>query len=76
MDRFYPSSRTCGSCGYVYEHLDLRDRQWTRPQCGTTLDRDVNAATNIMRQGISWRPLSALPDLAFDHVRILSDALM
>ena len=40
-------------CGYVYEHLDLRDRQWTCPQCGTTLDRDVNAATNILRQGIA-----------------------
>ena len=40
-------------CGYVYEHLDLRDRQWTCPQCGTTLDKDVNAATNIMRQGIA-----------------------
>ena len=53
VDRYYPSSRTCGCCGYVYEHLDLRDREWTCPQCGTTLDRDVNAATNIMRQGIA-----------------------
>ena len=53
MDRYYPSSRTCCCCGYVYEHLDLRDRQRTCPQCGTTLDRDVNAATNIMRQGIA-----------------------
>ena len=40
-------------CGYVYKHLDLRDRQWMCPQCGTTLDRDANAATNIMRQGIA-----------------------
>ena len=53
VDRYYPSSRTCGCCGYVYEHLDLRDRQWTCPQCGTTLDRYVNAATNIMRQGVA-----------------------
>ena len=53
VDRYYPSSRTCCCCGYVYEHLDLRDRQWTCPQCGTTLDRDVNAATNILRQGIA-----------------------
>ena len=53
VDRYYPSSRTCGCCGYVYEHLDLRDRQWTCSQCGTTPDRDVNAATNILRQGIA-----------------------
>ena len=53
MDRYYPSSRTCCCCGYVSEHLDLRDRQWTCPQCGTMLDRDVNAATNILRQGIA-----------------------
>lgn len=53
VDRYHPSSRTCGCCGYVYEHLDLRDRQWTCPQCGTTLDRYVNAATNIMRQGVA-----------------------
>ena len=53
VDRFYPSSKTCGYCGYVYEHLDLHDRYWTCPQCGTALDRDVNAAMNIMRQGIA-----------------------
>ena len=76
MDRYYPSSRTCCCCGYVYEHLDLRDRQWTCPQCGTTLDRDVNDATNILRQGIAEdtgvRTVSGFctyPLLQFNHVQ-------
>ena len=76
MDRYYPSSRTCCCCGYVYEHLDLRDRQWMCPQCGTTLDRDVNAATNILRQGIAEdtgvRTVSGFctyPLLQFNHVQ-------
>lgn len=53
VDRFYPSSKTCGCCGYVYEHLDLHDRHWTCPQCGTALARDGNAAMNIMRRDIA-----------------------
>ena len=76
MDRYYSSSRTCCCCGYVYEHLDLRDRQWMCPQCGTTLDRDVNAATNILRQGIAEdtgvRTVSGFctyPLLQFNHVQ-------
>lgn len=53
VDRFYPSSRTCSVCQYVNEHLSLRDRHWTCPECGTHHDRDANAATNILRQGIA-----------------------
>ena len=53
VDRFYPSSKTCSVCQYVNEHLSLRDRHWTCPECGTHHDRDANAATNILRQGIA-----------------------
>ena len=53
VDRFYPSSRTCSVCQYVNEHLSLRDRSWTCPECGAVLDRDMNAAKNILRQGIA-----------------------
>lgn len=53
VDRFYPSSRTCSVCQYVNEHLSLRDRSWTCPECGTHHDRDANAAINILRQGIA-----------------------
>ena len=53
VDRYYPSSKTCNVCQYVNELLSLSDRSWTCPSCGTSLDRDVNAALNILRQGIA-----------------------
>ena len=52
IDRFYPSSRMC-ECGYKNEGLTLADRQWVCPQCGAVHDRDLNAAKNILRRGIS-----------------------
>lgn len=52
VDRFYPSSKTCHCCGYVNKDLTLNDREWTCPHCGKTLDRDVNAAINILKEGL------------------------
>lgn len=52
IDRFYPSSKTCSCCGYVKKDLDLRDREWTCPICGTWHERDENASVNILREGI------------------------
>ena len=51
IDRYYPSSKTC-TCGYINKNLKLTDRQWTCPHCGTTNDRDLLAANNILRRGI------------------------
>lgn len=53
VDRFYPSSKTCGCCGSVYKELTLNDRSWTCPSCNTTHDRDLNAANNILMVGTS-----------------------
>ena len=53
VDRYYASSKTCGSCHHVNELMGLGDRQWTCPECGTVHDRDINAASNILRQGIA-----------------------
>lgn len=53
VDRYYASSKTCGHCGYVNKELTLRERRWTCPDCGAVLDRDLNAAENILRQGIA-----------------------
>ena len=53
VDRYYASSKTCGHCGYVNKELTLRKRRWTCPECGAVLDRDMNAAKNILRQGIA-----------------------
>lgn len=51
IDRFYASSKTCHHCGYVNKDLKLKDREWTCPQCGANLDRDINAAVNILKEG-------------------------
>jgi putative transposase len=51
IDRWYPSSKTCSSCGHKLEKLDLGTREWTCPSCGTHHDRDLNAAMNILHVG-------------------------
>ena len=51
VDRFYPSSKTCSHCGHVYKELTLSQRSWTCPEGGTKVDRDLNAAINIAREG-------------------------
>ncbi len=50
IDRFFPSSKLC-ACGFVHQGLKLSDRKWHCPKCNLELDRDVNAARNILKQG-------------------------
>ena len=52
VNRFYPSSKTCHNCGYVNKSLTLNDRQWVCPQCGEVIERDYNAALNILDEGL------------------------
>lgn len=51
IDRYYPSSKRC-TCGYVNHGLQLHERTWVCPECGTVHKRDLLAAKNILRQGI------------------------
>ena len=44
---FYASSKYCSICGHKHKELKLSDREWTCSNCGTHLDRDVNAAKNL-----------------------------
>ena len=53
IDRFYPSSKTCSSCSYLLDEIKLNIREWTCPSCGTVHDRDINAAKNILIQGLN-----------------------
>ena len=47
VDRWYPSSKLCSSCGYKKTDLKLSDRLFKCPECGLRIDRDLNAAINI-----------------------------
>ena len=51
VDRWFPSSKTCGCCGEVFKDLRRGDEHWTCPSCGARHDRDLNAARNIAREG-------------------------
>ena len=52
-DRFYPSSKTCSGCGAVKAKLPLSERTYHCDHCGLDLDRDVNAARNLMHLAAS-----------------------
>lgn len=52
LDRWFPSSKTCHECGWVNQGLKLKDRSWVCGGCGREVDRDLNAAKMILKQGM------------------------
>ena len=61
VDRFFPSSKLCSDCGIIKskDELKLKDRVYSC-DCGLEIDRDLNAAKNILREGV--------PSLGLDRV--------
>ena len=56
VDKFYPSTQICNSCGYKNESIKglrgLKVREWICPECGEIHDRDLNASRNILKEGL------------------------
>lgn len=52
VNRFYPSSKTCGDCGWINQDLNLSMREWDCNSCGVVHDRDINASKNILKEGL------------------------
>ena len=52
VDRWYPSSKTCSECLHTLDALRLAERWWQCPRCGFQHDRDVNAARNLLAEGL------------------------
>lgn len=60
-DRFYPSSKRCSACGMLKNDLQLSDRVYVCAGCGNEIDRDVNAAINLL----NYRTVSSTGNYAF-----------
>ena len=52
IDRWFPSSKKCNVCGEINDNLERGEREWECPNCHTVLQRDVNAAKNILDEGL------------------------
>lgn len=52
INRFFPSSKTCSTCGIVVNKLPLSIREWSCECCDTHHDRDINASINILKFGL------------------------
>ena len=72
VDKWFPSSKTCSSCGYIKKDLTLQDREWVCPVCGAHHDRDLNAATNIKNEGLKKQLGMSLPEVTLTECNELS----
>ena len=59
VDRWYPSSKTCSACGAVKAKLSLAERVYRCDGCGLVIDRDLNAAVNILVAGSAPETVNA-----------------
>ena len=69
INRWSPTSKCCSVCGHKNDNLTLADRNWTCPECHTHLDRDQNAAMNILKEGVASFGLGVVrPIVLFNRI--------
>ena len=69
INRWTPSTKCCSVCGHKNDKLTLADREWQCPKCHTHLDRDQNAAMNILKEGIASFGLGVVrPIVLFNQI--------
>lgn len=71
-DRFYPSSKTCNSCGYINHNLTLKDRKWICPNCGSEIIRDANAGKNLRDNAINLLTEEINSVLGMERTEVMS----
>ena len=65
-DRWFPSSKTCSTCGNLRKDLTLKDRMFECGSCGLVMDRDLNAAVNLAAWAENHTPTTPAGDTAVD----------
>ena len=69
INRWSPTTKACCVCGHKNQNLTLADWDWTCPSCDTHLDRDQNAAMNILKEGVaSFRLGVVRPIVLFNRI--------
>ena len=53
-DKFFASSKNCSTCGHKKDNLTLSDREYHCSHCGTSIDRDTNAAINLKHVAVGY----------------------
>ena len=72
VNRWYPSSKTCSSCGWIHDDLTLAERVFICHDCGLVIDRDENAAINIRKEAL--RLITDVPVVASSERKIACGA--
>ena len=67
IDRYFPSSKLCSTCGFKNDELRLSDREWTCPECNTYHERDVNASFNIKKEGLKILKKNSIKIMNIDY---------
>lgn len=70
IDRWFPSSKTCSNCGTIKTDLKLSDRTYNCNSCGFSIDRDLGAAINILKEGQRIKDLTVKTGLKIPEVPV------